>query len=230
MSKVLVGIQARSASTRLPGKIFLPLGTSTVLESVYHQCYVAKFPEWITQYDVKVLGPTDDDKLVEFCKEKCLPYALGSHEDLVERYFTCSEGYDAIVRVTSDCPLIPTWMVEMVLTHLEKFDYVTNVNPRSFPDGFDCQAMKTAAYRFIQINSKIREHPFFELDTDPAFFKKFEELYTINKIVNGETFIVNPYLKSTKISIDTQEDYERVRSIVERKHPSQPGQESVGAR
>lgn len=218
MSKVLVGIQARSTSTRLPGKVFLPLGNSTVLESVYHQCYVAKFPEWITQYDVKILGPTNDDKLIEFCQEKCLPYVLGSPNDLVERYFTCSEGYDAFVRVTSDCPLIPSWMVEMVLRALEKHDYVTNVSPRSFPDGFDCQAMRTAAYRWIQINSKLREHPFLELDTDSNVQKKFEELYTVNRIINGETFIINPYLLKTKISIDTEEDYQRVRGIVERKH------------
>lgn len=226
--KVLVGIQARSTSTRLPGKIFLPLGNSTVLETVYHQCYVAQFPPWITQYDVKILGPKGDDQLVQFCQEKCLPYALGPLDDVVGRYFECSEGYDAFVRVTGDCPLIPTWMVEEVLRQLEHHDYVTNVSPRSFPDGFDCQGIRTAAYRWVQINQKNREHPFIGLDTDPNELTKFSQLYTASKVVNGETFMVNPFLKANKISIDTMEDYERVKGIVERK-PNQPVQESSRA-
>lgn len=229
MSKVLVGIQARSKSTRLPSKIYLPLGESTVLESVYHQCYVAQFPPWITQYDVKILGPTNDDKLVEFCREKCLPYALGSHDDLVERYFTCSEGYDAFVRVTSDCPLIPTSMIEGVLGQLEHKDYVTNVSPRSFVDGWDCQGIRTAAYRWVQINQKNREHPFIELDENPEVLAKFSQLYTVSKIVNNMVFIPNPFIKETKISIDTQEDYERVKGIVKRKS-NQPIQEGNGSK
>jgi spore coat polysaccharide biosynthesis protein SpsF len=212
----MIGLQARSKSTRLPGKIYLPVGDKPMLLRIVEICRAAKpFPK-VNEYTVAVLGPEGDTDLKEFCQVHRVPLFEGNGTDLVSRYCHCDIGYDAIVRVTSDCPLLPVWMIERVITELMSYDYVTNVSPRSFPDGYDCQGISYEGLEWLDENQlENREHIFEPLDTDPFFLRKFtDEGFTVRKIINSERWMLNPYLPENKLSVDTQEDLERVRKLL----------------
>ena len=48
---------------------------------------------------------------------------------------------DNIVRITCDCPLVDTLLINKMLKKFnrEKLDYLSNVFPTTFPDGFDIE-------------------------------------------------------------------------------------------
>src|SRR5262245_4952031 len=131
-------IQARTNSTRLPGKMMLPLNGHTVIAEVITRCW--QIPG-IDQVVVAI--PTGD---YDLCKEaaKYCPVTSGPEADVLGRYYTTAYVHDAdnIVRVTGDCPLISPELCSAVLGRLitEKADYSSNVHPRTFPQGFDCEA------------------------------------------------------------------------------------------
>lgn len=208
--QILLAIQARSNSTRLPGKIYLPFGESTVLEHLY------KSMKKVEGVDVKVLGHANDPELSKFCIDKNLSAIFAAEEDnLLDRYHRACEPYDAVIRVTSDCPIIPRSWVESVRNTLNNsIDYVTNVAPRLVPDGHDCQGISKKALDWYFNEMKTEEHLFFELENNHHFKKKFTDLFTFTSLITAEKIIVNPLHPECKLSIDTQGDYERLKQMV----------------
>ena len=67
----------------------------------------------------------------------------GSEKDVLNRYYECAKKFSAkhILRITGDCPLIDPQLVDKMLKIYKKnnFDYVSNVQERSFPDGMDTE-------------------------------------------------------------------------------------------
>jgi len=202
--KVLVGIQARSKSTRLPGKIFKEIFGRPMLERVWAACIKANVG------DVRVLIPQNDKELEEWLFKRTIPYLAPEvpEDDLIQRYLKASEGYEGIVRVTSDCPLMEPSMIEHAVKLLEKNDYVCNTIMRTYPDGLDIQACKRAFLEWIdRTQTSHREHPFYPFDT--------------NEMIRAGTgwkvgTVIDPSNQAClKISVDTEEDLKFVEKLCE---------------
>lgn len=195
-------IQARSSSTRFPGKIFETIGSFSVLEHVYYKC--------ANVCDSLVIIPLDDLKTELFCLDNNLPYYKGPLEDLVERHYRagCTYLCDNIVRITSDCLFINNVTIKHLLDiHTsDKYDYTTNIP--SCVDGHDIQIFSMNLMGYLQKNSIEREHLGNDITKDPDTFSKKGFKICIYK---------EPYLKEwyPKLSIDTPEDLERARKIYE---------------
>ena len=141
-------VQARMGSTRLPGKVLLPLAGHTVLEEVLRRCSA------IPSADVVVCAiPEDasDDALVEPAARAGAVVARGSAGDVLQRYRRAADqvGADIVMRVTSDCPLIdPVLCGEVLALRAARgVDYAANNMPPGFPHGLDCEAFTAAALR-----------------------------------------------------------------------------------
>ena len=204
--KVLAIIQARLGSTRLPGKVLLPLGQKTVLENVYDRVLSAKE---IDQVIVATTIKSGDDRLAEFCKEKGIETFRGSENDLLDRYYQTAKKYgtEHIVRITADCPLIDPGIIHRaVIEHLDKkndFTCTAFLNSETFPDGEDVDVFTFAALEEAWKNAKIpyqREHvtQYFTANTD-----KF-------KISNIE---YKENLSSLRWTLDESSDYEFIKAI-----------------
>lgn len=207
--KILVGIQARTNSTRLPGKIYEEIFGKPMLVRVYENCMKGSFG----RADVKVLGPKFDDPLVKFCQEKSIPLLQPdcSEDDLVARYWKAMDGYEGIVRITADCPMTDPKLVETAIKMLEEYDYVTNMLPfRTFPDGLDIQAAREGFMKFIHEHQVTeREHPFIYWENNLEHRRKHSHFK------NGS--LINPNNPAClKCSVDTAEDLDFVRKLVER--------------
>jgi spore coat polysaccharide biosynthesis protein SpsF (cytidylyltransferase family) len=182
---ILLGIQCRSTSTRLPNKHAAMVNGMTILERIHKTCCsVSVFPK-VNTFKTLVLIPVEDEEIFKFCNERNMEVYIGSKEDLVTRYWETMEfmKYDAIVRITGDCPLIPKSIIEDVVKGLMEVDYVTNVNPRTYPDGYDCQGISYKGLEWINEHQKeSREHLFLPLDTNPNFLKRFmDEGFTVRR-------------------------------------------------
>lgn len=133
-------VQARLGSSRLPGKVMLSLGGEPVIRHVLRRCMD------IAGIDKVICAVPDspDSRPIERESKglKCAVYR-GSENDVLSRYYKAAWAVRAkvIMRVTADCPLIDPEICAKVLELLENgADYASNIMPRGFPDGLDCEA------------------------------------------------------------------------------------------
>lgn len=183
MSRLVICIQARTNSTRLPGKIYEKIGNKTLLKHVYDAAVDSKRTlddEKVYEFtDVVVAGPSNDERLKIYCIENLIPFIAPldvPEDDLLSRYAKVLEETkaDAIIRLTADCPFLHHRLITECARNLKMIDYVSNTKERSFMEGMDIQSAQKKAFKWINTHQKKnREHPFFDLEHDYNFEAKF---------------------------------------------------------
>ena len=166
-------IQARMSSTRLPGKVFLPLLDRPVLDWAVSRTRAA---ETIDSVVVATTTNPADDAIVEHCDAGAMTVFRGPEDDVLSRYEGAADEYgaDVVVRVTSDCPFIDPALVDRVVMALRSqgADYASNIlAPRTYPRGLDVEAFTADALRVAAAEATRagwREHvtPFFYRQPD----------------------------------------------------------------
>src|SRR5450756_411411 len=111
--RINVVIQARTGSTRLPGKVLEDLGGHPVLE------WVVRAAKAATQIDTVIVATSTlagDDVVAELAESFGVPVVRGSEDDVLSRYVAALDAYpaDAIVRLTADCPLLDPTLIDAV--------------------------------------------------------------------------------------------------------------------
>lgn len=225
--KIGIGIQAHSFSKRFPNKIYETINGVSMLEMLYKTCTKVNLLNKVIDIDVRVLGHQKDEKLREFCTSNDLMGYFPETEDdnVVHRYAEFLKEFDlgGMIRVTSDCPLLPGEILERVILSLCEADYVTNTSPRTFLDGFDCQGISKKAFEYYVANTIDREHIFYEIENNNFLYEHMvEKKFKIRSILHPALKILNPYHPGNKLSVDTQEDLERIREIYA-KHTTKQG-------
>jgi spore coat polysaccharide biosynthesis protein SpsF len=138
-------VQARMGSTRLPGKVLMPLAGRSVLAWVLERCRAIPGIDGVCCAIPE--GVADDDVALE---ARCcgVPVFRGTQHDVLYRYYRAAKafGFDTVMRITSDCPLIDPWLCGEVLALQAdpNVDYACNNLPPSWPHGLDCEAMSFA--------------------------------------------------------------------------------------
>ena len=140
--RVLVVIQARTGSTRLPGKVLAPLAGRPALELMIARVRRTRWPVLVATSDLP-----QDDPVARLALGAGCSVFRGSEQDVLGRFAAALAAHpaDIVVRLTADCPLIdPDLVVETVARlEQERADYVGNSIIRSFPDGLDVEALRT---------------------------------------------------------------------------------------
>lgn len=214
MRKVII-VQARMTSTRLPGKILKKVLGKPLL------AYQAERLLRVRLADQVVIATTkndEDEAIVDFCEEQSLSFFRGSEEDVLSRYYgaAISYGADVVVRVTSDCPLIDPAVIDDVigfyLKNFEKYDYVSNTFKRTFPRGMDTEVFSFRALKTAYLEAETipdREHV-------TPFIYKNKERYNVANVSHSSD------QSRHRWTVDTLEDFELVRRILERLYPEKP--------
>lgn len=156
--------------------------------------------------DVIVLSPEPLPELPEDTRE----FVLDNHDenDVLTRFIQCLDRNpcDYVVRLTSDCPLLDPHLIEHVVacSVINAADYGSNVLEPSFPDGVDVEVIGATTLRWLDrfcVDKRLREH------VTIALREEMPEAMNLLSVVNDQDY------SKVKISIDTEEDLERVRSL-----------------
>lgn len=146
LMKVVAIVQARMGSTRLPGKVLADICGQPMLSRVLQRTRAAQTLDEIV---VATSVETPDDVIAAFCREEGYACFRGSEMDVLDRYYHAAREYhaDAVVRITSDCPLIDPGVADKtVYAFLEHGpDYASNSLDRTFPRGLDTEVIARAA-------------------------------------------------------------------------------------
>ena len=135
--RVVAIIQARMGSTRLPGKVMMDLAGEPMLARVVDRTRRAESLD-----DTVVATTTEpaDEVIVGLCDRRGYPCFEGSSDDVLDRYYQAALKYeaDAVVRVTSDNPLVDPAVIDDVVGAFDraKPDCASNdFPPRTYPLG-----------------------------------------------------------------------------------------------
>lgn len=199
-------IQARTGSTRLPGKVMQKMDNdSTVLDYVINQ---VKFSKKIEKIIVATTNLTEDDVICDHLSSQKIEFFRGSSADVLDRYYQCAKKFaiDNIVRITADNPLIDPNIVDLIIDQYEnnKCDFATNTLHRTFPYGTEVEVFSFKSLEKSWENAKKpseREHvtPFIR-DPQNGFI-----------LINTEYQEDLSYLRYT---IDRIEDLKLVKEII----------------
>lgn len=168
--RVVAVVQARTSSTRLPGKVLASVGPVTMIERMLGQLRGAKTLDAIV---VATSVDSSDDALDALLVERGVSVFRGELDDVLGRYEGASKWAqaDIVVRLTGDCPLhTPDTIDDVVSAFLASdVDYASNLEPYSRPDGLDVEvftARALAAAASEALAGPDREHvtPFLRRD------------------------------------------------------------------
>jgi spore coat polysaccharide biosynthesis protein SpsF (cytidylyltransferase family) len=202
MTKNTAIIQARMSSTRLPGKVLLPLSDKPVLEHVIQRVMKCKL------VDNVVLATTteeSDDIIENWCKKNKIEFYRGSLDDVLDRYYKAASlnKSDNIIRITADCPVIDPSIIDEVIKKYYEGNFDLYGLSGEFPDGLDCTIFSFSALETAWKNAKLqseREH------VCPYIFNH-PELFSIG---GYEKF---KKLDHIRLTLDEPKDYELLSKI-----------------
>jgi len=209
--RIVVVVQARTASTRLPGKVLMPLAHRPLLHRMVERVLAARTPSEVV---VATTVDPDDDAIVEIAKAAGVACVRGHSTDLLDRHYvagvTCRA--DVVVKIPSDCPLVDPGVIDRVIgyyaAHADGADFVSNLHPPTYPDGNDVEVMPIgvleAAWRDA-IAPHEREH------TTPFIWERPDRFRVHN--VAWESGL--DYSSTHRWTIDYAEDYQFLAAVYE---------------
>lgn len=207
MTRVGIITQARTTSTRLPGKILIEVAGKTLFEHHLERLEASGLPVYVATTP----NATDDD-LASLAAARGLGVYRGSEEDVLARFHGCASdnGLETVVRVTSDCPLIDGWLiasaVEEYVAAGDPCLYLSNTLTRTFPRGFDFEVFNAAALAIAHAHARKRaerEH------VTPYLYQNADGWLRLKNVASPED------RSSYRVTLDTAEDLELIRTLIE---------------
>lgn len=195
---ILAILQARTSSSRLPGKVLKEIIGMPML---IRQIERIKRSKKIDKLIIATSTDEEDNQIEKIANEYGVECFRGSLDNVLDRFYQATQRYKAehIVRLTGDCPLLDWEVIDKVIElHLtEKNDYTSNTIKPTFPDGLDVEIMKFNILKeaWEKSNKKSeQEHVTLYIHSRPEKFK-------LGCLINTED------LSSLRWTVDEPEDF-----------------------
>lgn len=199
-------IQARCGSTRFPRKVLAPLQGRPMLIHIIERVSRAALVDRV------VVATTDlerDDPVAALTLEAGAGLTRGSEDDVLSRYMQAAREHDAdvVIRITADCPLTDPVVVDSVIRARADVaaDYASNVEPPTFPEGFDCEVFTAACLRRVDQEATLayeREHVTVRVREHLGEYRTAHVAH-------------DPDLSWMRLTVDVPADLERVERLLE---------------
>lgn len=197
-------IQARMGATRLPGKVMLDILGKPILWHVVDRVSRARLIDGLV---VATTTKPEDDIVEKFCRENAISIFRGSEDDVLDRYYQCAKKYNMenIVRITADCPLHDPHIIDLIIEKYESgnYDYISNTDPPSYPDGIDVEVFSFLALENAWNNAKMsseREHV-------TPYIRKNRTLFRVGNVQNETD------LSELRWTLDQKEDFRFIQTV-----------------
>jgi spore coat polysaccharide biosynthesis protein SpsF len=220
-TRLVAIIQARVGSTRMPGKVLMPLGKAAVLEHVIDRARRANVFDAIC---VATTRHAADDPVAELAAARGAIVARGSEHDVLERYGVAAQVTNAaaIARITSDCPLIDPDVLRAMAQQFRAdpaVDLVTNARVRTFPRGLDAEFFTRAA---LEVMLREANQPHQREHVTPFLYEHPKRFRIVDHVNASDQ-------SAFRLTLDTPEDYELLRAIFDSADPQSLTLDSVVA-
>ena len=202
LPKVIIIIQARMGSKRLPGKVLLKLSNKSILETLINQVNTTPF---VHEVYVATTTNKEDDKISTLCNNLKINCFRGEVDNVLSRFISIANSSKAeiIIRLTADNPLVNSEVIKKVFSDFWSrypgIDYVSNTEHSGYPYGLFVEVFKTESLkRLLKLNyPKDREHVTISFRKS-KYFKSYLSKSDLN-------------YPNISLTVDTLEDYERVK-------------------
>jgi spore coat polysaccharide biosynthesis protein SpsF len=216
--KIVTIIQARMGSSRLPGKILLPLSDKPLLLRMVERVKASRHAGIVI---VATTKDKSDDPVFALCISENIPVFRGHPINLLDRHYKAALKLkaDAVVKIPSDCPLIDPEVIDKVLEYYiseqDKFDYVSNLHPASYPDGNDVEVMSMGALSRAWNEAYLP----YELEHTTPYIWENPNKFRIGNVKweTGKDFSM-----THRFTIDYLEDYIFIKTIYDELFPVKP--------
>ena len=206
--KVVATIEGRMTSTRLPGKIMMPLCGKPVMQHMIERHRRSTFTDEVV---VATTTNAADDPVVRLCEEMNCPYFRGSEEDVLGRIVGAGTKHNAdiLVQGMADSPLVDWRIVDQLIQMLDEGGYDVTSNEfddDKYPDGFDMRVYRFPALQFIEKKYSVpeyREHAGYEIRSGKEYTRG---------LLHATGDMLWPELRLT---LDTAEDYQLISAVYE---------------
>jgi spore coat polysaccharide biosynthesis protein SpsF len=202
-------LQARMGSTRLPGKVLMPIGNRMLLDHILDRLKCLKHAATTVIATSEISG---DNVVARFCIERSVACFRGSEANVLDRYYQCARvyGFGHIVRLTGDNPFPDIEELDnLVDLHLSaETDYANSF--ASLPIGVGTEIFTFAALEKSWREGKAPhhlEHVNEYMLENPRIFKT--AVLSVSADKNRPDI---------RLTVDTTEDYKQVCCIVEKSH------------
>ena len=203
--KIVALVQARMGSTRLPRKVLKPIVNKPMIELLLTRLSQSSELDEIVVATSKEKQNDQLQSVVELLGYRC---TRGSEKDVLNRFYESAKSLkaDIVVRITGDCPLVDSTLVDQCIQGYKdaKVDYFSNIDPRTYPDGLDIEVMS-----FESIERANNE-------TDSKFDREHVTPYIRNSVSFSKSSIQHTEDFSTlRWSVDEPEDLVVVTNVFE---------------
>ena len=201
--KIIAIVQARLGSVRLPEKVLKNIGGKPMIELLLSRLSKSTL---IDEIIVATSEGTENDKLQLLVESLGFNCTRGSEEDVLLRFYESAKqmNADAVVRITGDCPLIDAEIIDKCIKKFKKasIDYVSNIEPATFPDGLDVEVVSFKALEKANINA----------------ISAFDREHVTTYIRNSDNFLKSSVkhvedLSKLRWTVDEQEDLNVIKKI-----------------
>ena len=208
----VVVIQARMTSTRLPGKVMLPLAGQPMLHHVIRR---AEAIPGVSRVVLAIPEGPDQDPIRRFAAtQQDLAVVTGSESDVLERTIAAARAVNAhtVVRVTSDCPMLDPAVSGAVLAsyRVAGVEYARTRVTHGYPHGLDTEVVALAALRTAASEAT---DPYEREHVTPFIWRRPERFSTL-------LIDTLPDRRHWRLVVDTQADYELATCVYEALHSS----------
>ncbi len=226
MPKVVLIIQARMSSTRLPGKSMMPLADKPL---VYRMVERLKKCKKVDEIVIATSVQSEDEVLVQLAKELEVSYFQGNLLDVRDRYIKAAEKFQAdfIIRIPADNPMPDSIeidnLIEFHLEHNPKgfSSNLAQVNNSGYLDGIGAEIFSTKLLQesVTRSNSDIvKEHVhrnFFDYSTQTPVDASWCPIAS----PKAPTELRRPDII---LDVNTMSDYTKIKRIYDNLYPKNP--------
>jgi len=213
--EVLAVIQARTGSTRLPGKVMYPLAGQPALKHVVTRTTHA---DSITNVVVATSTGAQDDVIAQYAPTFGAEVIRGSESNVLSRFEDAIDTHNPniVLRITGDCPLIDPTTIDRVVAPVrdDNTDYASNITHRTFPRGLDVEAFTTESFERVASAATTQA----EREHVTPYYRENPDEFNIANITSEQVFDNDRYIDRTdlRLTLDEAADYQLLNQLYEK--------------
>lgn len=209
---VIAIIQARTGSTRLPGKTMYPLNGNPVLKHIITR---ASSVENISEVVVATSNKSQDDVITQYGPKFGAAVVRGDESNVLNRFAKAVEQYnpDVVVRLTGDNPLVSTQFIKSSIERLEAdgADYISGDLDRTFPLGITCETFTSESFDRVKSASNAPRH---REHVTPYYREQPDKFSLVN--LSAEELFTELWLQNRtdlRLTLDEPADYQILETV-----------------